>query len=101
METLRLKAKDLFKKVKGFTNQCVKQSFDGLDDFGRIDEDQLAMLKTANELMEESGEYFVKQAYMQDEMADKLDSLQRDMKEVNRKLNVLLAKQERKEVKES
>lgn len=99
--TLRKKAEDLFDKCKGFVNLCVKQTFDGLDDFGRLDENQLNMLKSANELMEQSGEYFVKQAYMQDEMADKLDSLQKDMKEVNRKLNVLLAKQERKEVKES
>lgn len=101
METLRLKAEKLFDKTKGFVNMCVEQSFDGLDDFGRIDGDQLAMLKTANELMEESKDYLVMQAYMQDEMADKLDSLQKDMKEVNRKLNALLAKQERKEVKES
>lgn len=97
MTLLRLKAEDLFKKVKGFTNQCVNSTFDGLDGFGRIDEDQLAMMKSANELMEQSGEYFIKQASMQDEMAEQLDDLQKDMREIVRKLNLLLEKQGVKE----
>lgn len=101
MTRLRLKAEDLFEKVKGFTNQCIRSSFDGLDDLGRIDEDQLAMIKSANELMEESQTYFIEQANAMDDMSCMLDDLQKEMKEIIRKQNILLEMVERKEKEES
>ena len=101
MTLLRLKAEDLFEKVKGFTNQCISSSFDGLDDFGRIDEDQLAMMKSANELMNESQTYFIEQAKAMDDMSCMLDDLQKEMKEIIRKQNILLEMVEGKEKKES
>lgn len=86
------KASCLFDKLKETINLAVRQGYGSLDSIARIDSDDLEGLRSVNELIEESQEYFVREAGTLDEMSDKLYHLQRQMDIMNNKLNILLEK---------
>ena len=96
MTTLREMAGNLIDKSKGLMNLVVRSTFTELDDFERIDENDLAMIKEVNNVMEEAGDYLKKESRMLDDMSEQLENLQEQMKEMIRKQNILLEKVERR-----
>ncbi len=99
MTLLKLKAREVVEQTEKVLNLAVSQAYSSLGAFGRMDQGDLEGLKAVNELMVNANSYLLDQAEAQDDMTKKLDELEKDMREVNRKLNLLLEKVERKEEK--
>lgn len=92
MSLLKFKAEAVFNRVNDTVNLLVKQGYGSLEQIANMDSDDLEGLKSVNELLNESQEYFVKQAEELDNMSDKLEDLQKQMKEMNSKIELLLEK---------
>ncbi len=89
--TLKYKAENMFDKMRETINLVVKQSMN-LDSIVNMDNDTIEGLRSVNELINETQEYYVEQAKAMEGMGDQLDRLQRQMAEMNSNMNVLLAK---------
>ena len=95
--SLKYKAECMFSKINETINLAVKQGYSSLDSIVNIDNDALEGLRSVNEAINEAQEYFVKQAEELDGMGDQLDRLQRQMTEMNSKMEILLTKVNKEE----
>lgn len=95
--SLKYKAECMFSKISETINLAVKQGYSSLDSIVNIDNDTLEGLRSVNEAINEAQEYFVKQAEELDSMGDQLDRLQRQMREMNSKMEILLTKVNKEE----
>ena len=94
---LKFKAENMFDKMRETINLAVKQAYDSLDSIVNMDSDTIEGLRSVNELINETQEYYVEQAKVIEGMGDQLDRLQRQMTEINSKMNLLLAKVNKEE----
>ena len=95
--SLKYKAECMFSKISETINLAVKQGYGSLDSIVNIDNDTLEGLRSVNEMINKAQEYFVKQAEELDSMGDQLDRLQRQMTEMNSKMEILLTKVNKEE----
>lgn len=95
--TLKYKAEIMFDKISETIDLAVKQGFSSLNSIAHMDNDTIEGLRSVNETIKETQEYFIEQAKAMDDMGDQLDRLQRQMNEMNSNMKLLLAKVNKEE----
>lgn len=95
--SLKYQAECMFSKMRETIDLAVKQGYSSLDSIVNMDNDTIEGLRSVNELINETQEYYVEQAKAMEAMSDQLDRLQRQMKEMNSNMNLLLAKVNKEE----
>lgn len=93
---LKFEAENMFDKMRETINLFVKQSMN-LDSIVNINSDTVEGLRSVNELINATQDYYVEQAKALEGMGDQLDRLQRQMAEMNSNMNLLLAKVNKEE----
>ena len=89
MTFLRSKGDDFNENLKKMMNEVVKEAFGSLDSITDIDGEQIRGLRAANNSLNSFYDLVEEHCKVMDEMYDKLDGIQLELKAVNRRLTAL------------